>query len=72
MTARALPCTIMSNATPSASFELAHALETANIGPRKPYRIEICAGAALLINIGMKNGVMRLAVPAARAFVTVS
>ena len=57
---------------PSASLELAHALETAYMGPRKLCFIEIWAGPALPINIGMKNGVMRLALPRARALVTVS
>ena len=61
-----------SYATAIASFELAHALETAKIGPRSLYAIEICAGAALAISIGMNSGLTRAALPAARALVTVS
>ena len=41
----------------------AQALETANMGPRNPKRNDICAEAALVINIGMKNGLTRLAEP---------
>src|SRR5579884_1744666 len=51
-----------------ASLPLAHALETAKSGPRKPYAIEICAEAAFAISIGMKNGVTFDQVPSRLAF----
>ena len=64
------PLTINRYAVEIASLELAQALDAAKLGPCRPCHIEIWADAALLISIGMKNGLTRLAVPSARALLT--
>jgi len=46
-----------------ASLADAQALATEKTGPRKSYAIEICAGAAFAMSIGMKKGEVFVQLP---------
>ncbi len=66
--ATASPYATVLYAVTIASLALAQALAVAKNGPRKPYAIETCAGAAFAISIGMKNGDVFAHVPFCAAF----
>ncbi len=70
--ATASPNAIFMNATAIASFELAQALATENVGPRIPCFIDTLPEAALAMSIGTKKGEIRSYAPVGDVARTVS
>src|SRR4051812_15236010 len=55
----AMPVWIARNESPMALAAEAHAVATADVGPRRPHRIETWPLAALTISLGIVNGLIR-------------
>ena len=56
----ARPLRIISADSPSACAAAAHAVAIASDGPRKPYRMLMCAAGALFMIRGMEKGCARV------------